>query len=190
MKFDKRDSKLFKNTKKFVYVSAITGVLLTGTQAGQFASTYTAHADETAQAKYSAKVDFKDQNGDDIAAYNLSSSDAQYDITGILSQLNVTSNQKSVDISKGDSIVTADAPTHTLHAEIVDQNHNKIFEKDYTVTDYSQFLNDLVSHVPSNYGYDTKGLNTSAAQTSFTLPVQAPTTTVVNQNTQQKKHNY
>ena len=186
MKFNKKDSKLFKNTKKFVYVSAITGVLLTGTQAGQFASTYTAHADETAQAKYSAKVDFKDQNGDDIAAYNLSSSDAQYDITGILSQLNVTSNQKSVDISKGDSTVTADAPTHTLHAEIVDQNHNNIFEKDYTVTDYSQFLNDLVSHVPSNYGYDTKGLNTSAAQTSFTLPVQAPTTTVVNQNTQQK----
>ncbi|GAT90416.1 LPXTG cell wall anchor domain-containing protein [Apilactobacillus kunkeei] len=185
MKFDKRDSKLFKNTKKFVYVSAITGVLLTGTQAGQFAPTYTAHADETAQAKYSAKVDFKDQNGDDIASYNLSSSDAQYDITGILSQLNVTSNQKSVDISKGDSTVTADAPTHTLHAEIVDQNHNNIFEKDYTVTDYSQFLNDLVSHVPSNYGYDTKGLNTSAAQTSFTLPVQAPTTTVVNQNIQQ-----
>ncbi|MGL4699118.1 MAG: LPXTG cell wall anchor domain-containing protein [Apilactobacillus waqarii] len=185
MKFNKKDSKLFKNTKKFVYVSAITGVLLTGTQAGQFASTYTAHADESSQAQYSARVDFKDQNGDDIAAYNLSSSSPQYDITGILSQLNVTSNQKYVDISKGDSTVTADAPTHTLHAEIVDQNHNKVFEKDYTVTDYSQFLNDLASHVPSGYGYDTTGLNVSASQTSFTLPVQAPTTTVVNQSTQQ-----
>ncbi|MCL8495872.1 LPXTG cell wall anchor domain-containing protein, partial [Apilactobacillus sp. F1] len=207
MKFDKRDSKLFKNTKKFVYVSAITGVLLTGTQAGQFASTYTAHADETAQTS-SVTITFTDQYGNTItkpdgvnnvllASFTYPVQSARVSKAQILLVIGnfqgvETDNNNipdSLDLSKaGSHTFVLNQPTHTLTINLVDQNGKNVETK--TVPDVTNFgqtkTDDLSAWAQDNkYGYDSFPSAVNNSETTVNISVKAPTTTVVIQNTQQ-----
>ncbi|CAI2557914.1 hypothetical protein AKUH4B101A_01600 [Apilactobacillus kunkeei] len=208
MKFDKRDSKLFKNTKKFVYVSAITGVLLTGTQAGQFASTYTAHADETAQTS-SVTITFTDQYGNTItkpdgvnnvllASFTYPVQSARVSKAQILLVIGnfqgvETDNNNipdSLDLSKaGSHTFVLNQPTHTLTINLVDQNGKNVETK--TVPDVTNFgqtkTDDLSAWAQDNkYEYDSFPSAVNNSETTVNISVKAPTTTVVIQNTQQK----
>ena len=204
MKFNKKDSKLFKNTKKFVYVSAITGVLLTGTQAGQFASTYTAHADETAQTQ-SVVITFTDQYGNQFTSADAKTTsswaygvqNAQITKSQLLQNLSNfpgvstdnTNIPDTVDLSKvGSYTYTLTQPTHTLTINLVDQNGHTVETK--TVSDVTNFgqtkTDDLSTWAQQhNYGYDSFPSTVNNSETNVNISVKAPTTTVVNENTQQ-----
>ncbi|KPN80774.1 hypothetical protein RZ56_00520 [Apilactobacillus kunkeei] len=197
MKFNKKDSKLFKNTKKFVYVSAITGVLLTGTQAGQFASTYTAHADETAQSQ-KVTMNIVDQNGNSLGGsviYGVQSTSIDKesiikDIESDFSGVNTDSNNipDSVDLSNAKTYTfTLTQPTHTLTINLVDQNGHTVETKTVSnVTNFGQTkTDDLATWAQNNkYGYDSFPSAVDNSQTTVNISVKAPTTTVVNENTQ------
>lgn len=207
MKFNKKDSKLFKNTKKFVYVSAITGVLLTGTQAGQFASTYTAHADETAQTSL-VTITFTDQYGNQfqkpagdnkfypsVITYPVQI--AQVAKSELLNSLSdypgVSTSDNNVpdtlDLSRAGSYTyTLTQPTHTLTINLVDQNGHTVENKTVSnVTNFGQTdTSDLSTWAQQhNYGYDSFPGSVDNSQTTVNISVKAPTTTVVNQSTQQ-----
>lgn len=204
MKFNKKDSKLFKNTKKFVYVSAITGVLLTGTQAGQFASTYTAHADETAQTQ-SVTITFVDQYGNQFTSADAKSTsvwaygvqNAQITKSQLLQNLSdfpgVSTSDNNVpdalDLSRAGSYTyTLTQPTHTLTINLVDQNGHTVETKTVSnVTNFGQTdTSDLSTWAQQhNYGYDSFPGSVDNSQTTVNISVKAPTTTVVNQSTQQ-----
>ncbi|KOY78480.1 hypothetical protein RZ75_09710 [Apilactobacillus kunkeei] len=207
MKFNKKDSKLFKNTKKFVYVSAITGVLLTGTQAGQFASTYTAHADETAQTS-SVTITFTDQYGNQFqkpagdnqfypSVFTYSVQNAQVTKSDLLNSLSdypgVSTSDNNVpdtlDLSRAGSYTyKLTQPTHTLTINLVDQNGHTVETKTVPgVTNFGQTdTNDLISWAHAHqYGYGSFPSTVDNSQTTVNISVMAPTTTVVNQSTQQ-----
>ena len=207
MKFNKKDSKLFKNTKKFVYVSAITGVLLTGTQAGQFASTYTAHADETAQTSL-VTITFTDQYGNQfqkpagdnkfypsVITYPVQNAQvAKSDLLNSLSDYpGVSTSDNNVpdtlDLSRAGSYTyTLTQPTHTLTINLVDQNGHTVENKTVSnVTNFGQTdTSDLSTWAQQhNYGYDSFPGSVDNSQTTVNISVKAPTTTVVNQSTQQ-----
>ncbi|KPN83039.1 hypothetical protein RZ76_06100 [Apilactobacillus kunkeei] len=207
MKFDKKDSKLLKNTKKFVYVSAITGVLLTGTQVGQFASTYTAHADETAQNQ-KVTITFVDQFGNQIekqnddntfnlASYSYQVQPIQVNKDQILSTLaafpNISKDTNDVpailDLStSGNYTFHLTQPVHTLTINLVDQNGHTVYtETNPNATQYTQTsTKNLIDWAQqNNYGYNSFPRSVDNGQTTVNIPVIAPTTTVVNQNTQQ-----
>lgn len=204
MKFNKKDSKLFKNTKKFVYVSAITGVLLTGTQAGQFASTYTAHADETSQTQ-SVTITFTDQYGNQFTSADAKSTsvwaygvqNAQITKSQLLQNLSdfpgVSTSDNNVpdtlDLSRAGSYTyTLTQPTHTLTINLVDQNGHTVETKTVSnVTNFGQTdTSDLSTWAQQhNYGYDSFPGSVDNSQTTVNISVKAPTTTVVNQSTQQ-----
>ncbi|CAI2617493.1 MULTISPECIES: LPXTG cell wall anchor domain-containing protein [Apilactobacillus] len=207
MKFNKKDSKLFKNTKKFVYVSAITGVLLTGTQAGQFASTYTAHADETAQTSL-VTITFTDQYGNQfqkpagdnkfypsVITYPVQNAQvAKSDLINSLSDYpGVSTSDNNVpdtlDLSRAGSYTyKLTQPTHTLTINLVDQNGHTVETKTVSnVTNFGQTKTDDLSTWAQqhNYGYDSFPGSVDNSQTTVNISVKAPTTTVVNENTQQ-----
>ena len=207
MKFNKKDSKLFKNTKKFVYVSAITGVLLTGTQAGQFASTYTAHADETAQTSL-VTITFTDQYGNQfqkpagdnkfypsVITYPVQNAQvAKSDLINSLSDYpGVSTSDNNVpdtlDLSRAGSYTyKLTQPTHTLTINLVDQNGHTVETKTVPgVTNFGQTdTNDLIAWAKAHqYGYDSFPSVVDNSQTTVNISVKAPTTTVVNENTQQ-----
>ncbi|WP_220730014.1 LPXTG cell wall anchor domain-containing protein [Apilactobacillus zhangqiuensis] len=193
MKFNKKDSKLFKNTKKFVYVSAITGVLLTGTQAGQFTSTYTAHADETAQSNNYATI-FVDQFGNAIpgSVYPIQAgitaqSSADFKQSYKANGVNVSDMPDTFDLTSQHTYVLTQ-PTHTLTINLVDQNGHTVETKTVSnVTNFGQTkTDDLATWAQDNkYGYDSFPSAVDNSQTTVNISVKAPTTTVVNENTQQ-----
>ncbi|KOY72080.1 LPXTG cell wall anchor domain-containing protein [Apilactobacillus kunkeei] len=207
MNFNKKDSKLFKNTKKFVYVSAITGVLLTGTQAGQFASTYTAHADETSQTSL-VTITFTDQYGNQfqkpagdnqfypsVITYPVQNAQvAKSDLLNSLSDYpGVSTSDNNVpdtlDLSRAGSYTyKLTQPTHTLTINLVDQNGHTVETKTVSnVTNFGQTdTSDLSTWAQQhNYGYDSFPGSVDNSQTTVNISVKAPTTTVVNQSTQQ-----
>ncbi|CAI2556463.1 hypothetical protein AKUH4B202J_01330 [Apilactobacillus kunkeei] len=207
MKFNKKNSKLFKNTKKFVYVSAITGVLLTGTQAGRFAFTYTAHADETVQTSL-VTITFTDQYGNKFqkpaggnqfypSVINYPVQNAQVNKSDLLNSLSdypgVSTSDNNVpdtlDLSRAGSYTyKLTQPTHTLTINLVDQNGHTVETKTVPgVTNFGQTdTNDLIAWAKAHqYGYDSFPSVVDNSQTTVNISVKAPTTTVVNENTQQ-----
>ncbi|MCK8626497.1 LPXTG cell wall anchor domain-containing protein [Apilactobacillus kunkeei] len=207
MKFNKKNSKLFKNTKKFVYVSAITGVLLTGTQAGRFAFTYTAHADETVQTSL-VTITFTDQYGNQFqkpaggnqfypSVINYPVQNAQVNKSDLLNSLSdypgVSTSDNNVpdtlDLSRAGSYTyKLTQPTHTLTINLVDQNGHTVETKTVPgVTNFGQTdTNDLIAWAKAHqYGYDSFPSVVDNSQTTVNISVKAPTTTVVNENTQQ-----
>ncbi|MCK8620243.1 LPXTG cell wall anchor domain-containing protein [Apilactobacillus kunkeei] len=207
MKFNKKNSKLFKNTKKFVYVSAITGVLLTGTQAGRFAFTYTAHADETVQTSL-VTITFTDQYGNQFqkpagdnqfypSVITYPVQNAQVNKSDLLNSLSdypgVSTSDNNVpdtlDLSRAGSYTyKLTQPTHTLTINLVDQNGHTVETKTVPgVTNFGQTdTNDLIAWAKAHqYGYDSFPSVVDNSQTTVNISVKAPTTTVVNENTQQ-----
>lgn len=207
MKFNKKNSKLFKNTKKFVYVSAITGVLLTGTQAGRFAFTYTAHADETVQTSL-VTITFTDQYGNQFqkpagdnqfytSVITYPVQNAQVNKSELLNSLSdypgVSTSDNNVpdtlDLSRAGSYTyKLTQPTHTLTINLVDQNGHTVETKTVPgVTNFGQTdTNDLIAWAKAHqYGYDSFPSVVDNSQTTVNISVKAPTTTVVNENTQQ-----
>ncbi|TPR54134.1 LPXTG cell wall anchor domain-containing protein [Apilactobacillus kunkeei] len=207
MKFNKKNSKLFKNTKKFVYVSAITGVLLTGTQAGRFAFTYTAHADETVQTSL-VTITFTDQYGNQFqkpagdnqfysSVITYPVQNAQVNKSDLLNSLSdypgVSTSDNNVpdtlDLSRAGSYTyKLTQPTHTLTLNLVDQNGHTVETKTVPgVTNFGQTdTNDLIAWAKAHqYGYDSFPSVVDNSQTTVNISVKAPTTTVVNENTQQ-----
>lgn len=181
MKINK-DSNLFKNTKKFVYVSAITGALLAGTQAGYLVSTYTAHADENVQSSV-VNVNFVDQFGNPIQkSYGSNEvTTANYEIgveanttrskdyfIGILqlqfpgvstSENNIPDN---IDLSKPATYTfKLVQPTHTLTVNLVDSSNNVVNTKTISgVTNYGKSdITDLFNWA-NEHNYDTNGFPT------------------------------
>lgn len=207
MKFNKKNSKLFKNTKKFVYVSAIMGVLLTGTQAGRFAFTYTAHADETVQTSL-VTITFTDQYGNQFqkpagdnqfypSVITYPVQNAQVNKSDLLNSLSdypgVSTSDNNVpdtlDLSRAGSYTyKLTQPTHTLTINLVDQNGHTVETKTVPgVTNFGQTdTNDLIAWAKAHqYGYDSFPSVVDNSQTTVNISVKAPTTTVVNENTQQ-----
>lgn len=207
MKFNKKNSKLFKNTKKFVYVSAITGVLLTGTQAGRFAFTYTAHADETVQTSL-VTITFTDQYGNQFqkpagdnqfypSVITYPVQNAQVNKSDLLNSLSdypgvITSDNNvpdTLDLSRAGSYTyKLTQPTHTLTINLVDQNGHTVETKTVPgVTNFGQTdTNDLIAWAKAHqYGYDSFPSAVDNSQTTVNISVKAPTITVVNENTQQ-----
>ena len=207
MKFNKKNSKLFKNTKKFVYVSAITGVLLTGTQAGRFAFTYTAHADETVQTSL-VTITFTDQYGNQFqkpagdnqfysSVITYPVQNAQVNKSDLLNSLSdypgVSTSDNNVpdtlDLSRAGSYTyKLTQPTHTLTINLVDQNGHTVETKTVPgVTNFGQTdTNDLIAWAKAHqYGYDSFPSAVDNSQTTVNISVKAPTTTFVNENTQQ-----
>lgn len=207
MKFNKKNLKLFKNTKKFVYVSAITGVLLTGTQAGRFAFTYTAHADETVQTSL-VTITFTDQYGNQFqkpagdnqfypSVITYPVQNAQVNKSDLLNSLSdypgVSTSDNNVpdtlDLSRAGSYTyKLTQPTHTLTINLVDQNGHTVETKTVPgVTNFGQTdTNDLIAWAKAHqYGYDSFPSVVDNSQTTVNISVKAPTTTVVNENTQQ-----
>lgn len=202
-----KNSKLFKNTKKFVYVSAITGVLLTGTQAGRFAFTYTAHADETVQTSL-VTITFTDQYGNQFqkpagdnqfypSVITYPVQNAQVNKSDLLNSLSdypgVSTSDNNVpdtlDLSRAGSYTyKLTQPTHTLTINLVDQNGHTVETKTVPgVTNFGQTdTNDLIAWAKAHqYGYDSFPSVVDNSQTTVNISVKAPTTTVVNENTQQ-----
>lgn len=195
MKFNDKQSKLFKNAKKFVYVSAITGVLLTGTQVGQYASTYTAHADDTTTQDNNIATIFVDQFGNRISGkyYPISKGE-----TNVSSKVIADSLRSSgVDVSNMPATFDLTSqhtyelpqPTHKLTVNLVDQNNKIVQTKTVDqVTNYGQTdLNDLITWAQSNkYGYNSFPSAVDNNETTVNISVIEPTTTVVNHTTQQQ----
>ncbi|TMT01487.1 LPXTG cell wall anchor domain-containing protein [Apilactobacillus kunkeei] len=181
MKINK-DSNLFKNTKKFVYVSAITGALLAGTQAGYLVSTYTAHADENVQSSV-VNLNFVDQFGNPIQkSYGSNEvTTANYEIgveanttrskdyfIGILqlqfpgvstSENNIPDN---IDLSKPATYTfKLVQPTHTLTVNLVDSSNNVVNTKSISgVTNYGKSdITDMFNWA-NEHNYDTNGFPT------------------------------
>lgn len=178
MKINK-NSNLLKNTKKFVYVSAITGALLAGTQAGYLVSTYTVHADENVQSSV-VNVNFVDQFGNPIQkSYGSNEvTTANYEIgveanttrskdyfIGIL-QLQfpgVSTSENNIpddiDLSKPATYTfKLVQPTHTLTVNLVDSSNNVVNTKTISgVTNYGKSdITDLFNWA-NEHNYDTNG---------------------------------
>ncbi|TMT01486.1 LPXTG cell wall anchor domain-containing protein [Apilactobacillus kunkeei] len=195
MKFNDKQSKLFKNAKKFVYVSAITGVLLTGTQVGQYASTYTAHADDTTTQDNNIATIFVDQFGNRIygAYYQISKGETNVSSQRIADSLrssgvDVSSMPATFDLTS-QRTYKLPQPTHKLTVNLVDQNNKIVQTKTVDqVTNYGQTdLNDLITWAQSNkYGYNSFPSAVDNNETTVNISVIEPTTTVVNHTTQQQ----
>lgn len=181
MKINK-NTNLLKNTKKFVYVSAITGVLLAGTQAGYLASTYTAHAEENVQSSV-VNVNFVDQFGNPIqksygdnqvttASYEISveanATRSRDYFTGILQiqfpGVSTADNNipENVDLSKPATYTfRLVQPTHTLTVNLVDGANNVVNTKTIEgVTNYGKSdISDLFNWANA-HNYNTNGFPT------------------------------
>ncbi|MFY1049736.1 LPXTG cell wall anchor domain-containing protein [Apilactobacillus sp. 1-1-2] len=198
MKFDKKGSKLLKNTKKVVYVSAITGVLLTGTQVGQFAPTYSVHADETGQTS-KVVITFVNQFGSQIekpadgnefslASYAYQVQPVKVNRDQILSTLasfpgiskDTNDVPDALDMSKaGNYTFHLTQPTHRLTINLVDQNGNIVYtEVKPEVTQYTQTsTKELSEWAQSNrYSYTDFPATVDNGLTTFNISVIAPTT--------------
>lgn len=195
MKFNDKQSKLFKNAKKFVYVSAITGVLLTGTQVGQYASTYTAHADDTTTQDNNIATIFIDQFGNRIYGvyYSINKSATNASSKGIADSLrsngvDVKNMPATFDLTRQHTYELPQ-PTHKLTVNLVDQNNKIVQTKTVDqVTNYGQTdLKDLITWAQSNgYGYKSFPSAVDNKETTVNISVIEPTTTVVNHTTQQQ----
>lgn len=195
MKFNDKQSKLFKNAKKFVYVSAITGVLLTGTQVGQYASTYTAHADDTTTQDNNIATIFIDQFGNRIYGtyYSINKSATNASSKGIADSLrsngvDVKNMPATFDLTSQHTYKLPQ-PTHKLTVNLVDQNNKIVQTKTVDqVTNYGQTdLKDLITWAQSNgYGYKSFPSAVDNKETTVNISVIEPTTTVVNHTTQQQ----
>lgn len=196
--------KFTNNSKKLVYVSAIAGVLLTGAQAGQFASTYTAHADGTTQSN-TVSINFVDQFGNQIdkpaggnqvslASYAYTVQSAQISKEQLLGNLKdfpgVSTDENdvpaSVDLSKANSYTFhLTQPTHLLTIEAVDQSGKVVSYVKTTVTNYGQTSTDqLVSGLNDhNYSYSAIPSAVDNSQTDAKFNVTAPTTTTTTTTT-------
>lgn len=210
MKLDKKDSKLFNKTKKFVYVSAITGVLLTGAQASQFASTYTANADAVTAGNNKVTISFVDQFGKGIqtisgenilpAIYNygvqdntiISKQSLVQQLQQEFSGISVDHNNilDAIDDSKaGNYTFQLTLPSHSITINLVDQNNNIVRTEtvsevtDYTTTDVSDLIQWAADH---NYDINSSSLIQNN-QSNVNIPVTAHTTNAVNSNNQSQQ---
>ncbi|WP_203619612.1 LPXTG cell wall anchor domain-containing protein [Apilactobacillus nanyangensis] len=210
MKFDKKDSKSFNKTKKFVYVSAITGVLLTGAQASQFASTYTANADSVTAESNKVTISFVDQFGKGIqtisgenilpAIYNygvqdntiISKQSLVQQLQQEFSGISVDHNNilDPIDDSKaGNYTFQLTLPSHSITINLVDQNNNIVRTEtvsevtDYTTTDVSDLIQWAADH---NYDINSSSLIQNN-QSTVNIPVTAHSTNAVNPNNQSQQ---
>lgn len=182
--------KFTNNSKKLVYVSAIAGVLLTGAQAGQFASTYTAHADAVSQNSNIATL-FTDQFGNTIpgSAYSITpglTAQKSDDIAASLKAdgVDVSKMPATFDLTKQVTYVLPQ-PTHLLTINAVDQSGHVVSYVKTTVTNYGQTSTDqLVSGLNAhNYSYSAIPSAVDNSQTDVNFNVTAPTTTTTTTTT-------
>lgn len=182
--------KFTNNSKKLVYVSAIAGVLLTGAQAGQFASTYTAHADAVSQNSNIATL-FTDQFGNAIpgSVYNITPGATSVKSDSIAASLkadgvDVSQMPATFDLTKQVTYVLPQ-PTHLLTIEAVDQSGHVVSYVKTTVTNYGQTSTDqLVSGLNAhNYSYSSIPSAVDNSQTEAKFNVTAPTTTTTTTTT-------